>query len=84
MNYEAAIKELETQRDHCNAAITALRKLATRGAAPEAAEPKRGRRKGTKLSAEARARIGEGQRKRWERVREANSNGAQPTAEIVQ
>lgn len=60
-------KKLQTER--------VLGRLALRRAEVEAWKPKErtGRRKGTRMSAEARERISEGQRRRWAALKEEKS-----------
>ena len=71
MDIGSIVEQLKSERDRLNAAIAALEGVDTRrGRAKQTPGQRRAPHK-RRLSAEARARISEAQKKRWARQRKA-------------
>lgn len=65
MSVESILAELKKERDRIDQAIRALSTIATTKSPPGGARSSTKRRGRRKLSAEARKRIADAQRKRW-------------------
>jgi hypothetical protein len=74
----AAILGFEEQKRHIDTQIAELRSLLSGGPAEPAATPEAPKRKRRKMSAAARARIGEAQRKRWAASKKASEPVPKP------
>lgn len=82
-NLAEVLKELQSERDRLNQAISALQPLVSMNGRPAAVTGRES--KSRTLSASARRRIAAAQRERWARVRagKREANSAQPRSRVV-